>query len=135
MLCIDEYWNNSVLAFVHPPWSEGDIETITNEIYSIPFSLYLQDSTRIFETKIDVKQFLIQTFRNLEANDYGYSIRNSWENYKIDNDLVILEQNFTRFLKDSTVMGPDKRTASYILRKKDGKFQISGMIPHTSISK
>ena len=43
--------------------------------------------------------------------------------------------NFTSFLKDSTIMGPEERTASYILRKSQGKFQISGMVPHTTIAK
>lgn len=116
-------------------WSEGDFETITNEIYSVPFSLYLQDSTIILNSPEDIKNFLIITFDELEMNNYGYSIRNSWESYKIDDNLVIVEQNFTRFLKDSTIMGPAERTASYILRKSNGKFQITGMVPHTTIAK
>lgn len=116
-------------------WSEGDFETITNEIYSAPFSLYLQDSTIILNSPEDIKNFLIITFDELEMNNYGYSIRNSWESYKIDDNLVIVEQNFTRFLKDSTIMGPAERIASYILRKSNGKFQITGMVPHTTIAK
>ena len=116
-------------------WSNGDFETITNEIYSAPFSLYLQDSTVILNSSEEIKNFLIMTFNELETNNYGYSIRNSWESYKIDDNLVIVEQNFTRFLKDSSIMGPEERTASYILRKSDGKFQISGMVPHTTIAK
>jgi hypothetical protein len=115
-------------------WSDGDFETITNEIYSIPFSLYLQDSTVILSSSEDIKSFLVMTFNELESNNYGYSIRNSWESYKIDDNLVIVEQNFTRFLKDSSIMGPKERTASYILRRSDGNFQISGMVPHTSIA-
>ena len=116
-------------------WSEGDFETITNEIYSAPFSLYLQDSTIILNSPVDIKNFLIITFDELEMNNYGYSIRNSWESYKLDDNLVIVEQNFTRFLKDSTIMGPEERTASYILRKSKGKFKISGMVPHTTIAR
>ena len=115
-------------------WSDGDFETITNEIYSIPFSLYLQDSTVILSSSEDIKSFLVMTFNELESNNYGYSIRNSWESYKIDDNLVIVEQNFTRFLKDSSIMGPKERTASYILRRSDGNFQISGMVPHTTIA-
>ena len=115
-------------------WSDGDFETITNEIYSIPFSLYLQDSTVILSSSEDIKSFLVMTFNQLESNNYGYSIRNSWESYKIDDNLVIVEQNFTRFLKDSSIMGPKERTASYILRRSDGNFQISGMVPHTTIA-
>lgn len=115
-------------------WSDGDFETITNEIYSVPFSLYLQDSTIILNSSEDIKNFLIMTFNELDSNNYGYSVRNSWESYKIDDNLVIVEQNFTRFLKDSTIMGADERTASYILRKSKGKFKISGMVPHTTIA-
>ena len=92
-------------------WSDGDFESITNEIYSVPFSLYLQDSTVILNSSEDIKNFLIMTFNELESNNYGYSIRNSWESYKIDDNLVIVEQNFTRFLKDSTIMGSEERTA------------------------
>ena len=116
-------------------WSDGDFESITNEIYSVPFSLYLQDSTVILNSSEDIRNFLIMTFNELESNNYGYSNRNSWESYKIDDNLVIVEQNFTRFFKDSTIMGPEERTASYILRKSEGKFQISGMVPHTTIAK
>ncbi len=64
----------------------------------------------------------------------GYSITNSWEHYKKDNNLVVIEMNFTRFLKDSTIMGAKNRTATYILRKKNDKFKISALIPHTPIS-
>ena len=116
-------------------WSNGNFEKITEEIYSTPFSLYLQDSTLIFSSKEEIKQFLIQTFKQLESNQYGYSIRNGWENYKEDGNLILVEQNFNRFLKDSSVMGPAERTASYILRKTDGSYKISGMIPHTPVAK
>tara|TARA_B100000214_G_scaffold293589_1_gene223309 strand:- start:1532 stop:1993 length:462 start_codon:yes stop_codon:yes gene_type:complete len=115
-------------------WSDGDFETITNEIYSVPFSLYLQDSTVILNSSEDIKNFLIATFNELDRNNYSHSTRNSWESYKIDDNLVIVEQNFTRFLKDSSIMGPNERTASYILRRSNGNFQITGMIPHTSIA-
>ena len=39
-----------------------------------------------------------------------------------------------RFLKDSTVMGAKNRTATYVLRKKNGGFKISALIPHTPVS-
>ncbi|OUW65607.1 MAG: hypothetical protein CBD60_03530 [Flavobacteriaceae bacterium TMED200] len=115
-------------------WSKQEYQKITNEIYDVPFSLYLQDSTSIFNTKEEIKSFLKVTFSELEKNNYGYSIRNQWEHYKVDNDLVVIEMNFTRFYKDSTIMGDNQRTASYILRKTNGVFKISGMIPHTNVS-
>jgi len=115
-------------------WSKQEYQKITNEIYEAPFSLYLQDSTSIFKTEEEIKSFLKVTFNELEKNNYGYSIRNQWEHYKVDNDLVVVEMNFTRFYKDSTIMGDNQRTASYILRKTNGVFKISGMIPHTNVS-
>ena len=115
-------------------WSESDFETIVKEIYETPFILFYQDTTIVYNSENEVKSFLINTFNQLETNNYGYSIRNDWEHYKVDDNLVIIEMNFTRFLKDSTVMGEKERYATYILRESDGKFKISGMIPHTSVS-
>ena len=87
----------------------------------------------MFFTKNEVKSFLQTTFDDLEANNYGYSIRNNWENYQSKNDMIIIEQNFTRFLKDSTVMNPRERTASYILRKQYNKYKIIALIPHSPV--
>ena len=39
-------------------WSDADFETITNEIYSVPFSLYLQDSTIVFNNSYEVNSFV-----------------------------------------------------------------------------
>ena len=62
--------------------------------------------------------FLTNSFNTLEENNYGYSITNSWEHYKKDDNIVVIEMNFTRFLKDSTIMGAKNRTATYILSLK-----------------
>jgi len=115
-------------------WSEGDFDKIVNEIYGIPFILYTQDSTTVMNTDKEVKDFLISTFQTLESNNYGHSIRNNWEHFKPDKNLSIIEMNFTRYLKDSTVMGANERSSSYILRKHNGNHKIVGMIPHTPIS-
>ena len=115
-------------------WSDADFSTITDDIYEIPFTLYLNDTTIIYNSKKELVSFLTNSFNTLEKNNYGYSITNSWEHYKKDNNLVVIEMNFTRFLKDSTIMGAKNRTATYILRKKNDKFKISALIPHTPIS-
>jgi len=115
-------------------WSNGDFDKIVSNIYSTPFVLYDQDSTIVMESEEDVKKFLISTFKTLESNNYGYSIRNKWNHYKSDKNISIIEMNFTRFLKDSTVMGDDKRNASYVLRKYNGDHKIIALIPHTPIS-
>lgn len=63
-------------------WSDADFTTITEEIYELPFSLYLNDTTIIYNTKEDLGLFLINSFNTLEENNYGYSITNSWEDRK-----------------------------------------------------
>ena len=115
-------------------WSNADFTTISEEIYELPFSLYLSDSTVIYKTKKDLVSFLTNSFNTLEENNYGYSVTNNWEHYKKDDNIVVIEMNFTRFLKDSTIMGAKNRTATYILRKKNGEFKISALIPHTQVS-
>ena len=115
-------------------WSGADFTTISEEIYELPFSLYLSDSTIIYKTKKELVSFLTNSFNTLEENNYGYSITNRWEHYKKDDNIVVIEMNFTRFLKDSTIMGAKNRTATYILRKKNGEFKISALIPHTPAS-
>ena len=115
-------------------WSNADFTTITEDIYELPFSLYRSDTTIIYNSKEELVSFLTNSFNTLEENNYGYSITNSWEHYKKDDNIVVIEMNFTRFLKDSTIMGAKNRTATYILRKKNDKFKISALIPHTPIS-
>ncbi|MEC8175792.1 MAG: hypothetical protein VX042_01910 [Bacteroidota bacterium] len=115
-------------------WSDGNFDKIVNNIYGVPFVLYNQDSTIVMNTKNEVKDFLISAFQALDSNNYGYSIRNKWEHFKSDKNLSVIEMNFTRYLNDSTIMGANERSASYILRKHNGNHKIVGMIPHTPIS-
>jgi hypothetical protein len=116
-------------------WSEGNFEYITSEIYDLPMTLYLQDTIHYLKSPNEVKSFLTNTFNNLEANHYGFSKINKWENYREDGNYIIVEMNFTRFLKDSTIMGNQFRKATYILNKKNKEFRITAMIPHTIIDK
>ena len=46
-----------------------------------------------------MKPGLKNSFNQLEENNYGYSITNSFEHYKENNNVIIIEMNFTRFLK------------------------------------
>ena len=116
-------------------WSEGNFEFITSEIYDLPMTLYLQDTIHYLKSPDEVKSFLTNTFNNLEANHYGFSKINKWENYREDEKYIIVEMNFTRFLQDSTIMGNQFRKATYILNKKNKRFKITAMIPHTIIDK
>jgi hypothetical protein len=116
-------------------WSEGNFEYIASDIYDLPMILYLQDTVHYLKSPDEVKNFLANTFNNLKANHYGFSKINKWENYREDGNYIIVEMNFTRFLKDSTIMGNQFRKATYILNKKNKEFRITAMIPHTVIDK
>ena len=115
-------------------WSDQDINKISEEIYGLPFTLYNQDEILVFSTQDQVVSFLKNTFNQLEENNYGYSVTNSFEHYKEDNNIIIIEMNFTRFLKDGSIMGEKEREASYILKNIDGGYKIVALIPHAPIS-
>lgn len=112
-------------------WSDGNLELIANNIYDQPMSIYSKDSILYLKSNEDVKSFLSKTFKNLEDNNYGFSTINKWESYREDKNYVIIEMNYTRFLKDSSIMGERFRKATYILRKTDRGLKINSMIPHT----
>tara|TARA_Y100000996_G_scaffold379242_1_gene332400 strand:+ start:507 stop:1052 length:546 start_codon:yes stop_codon:yes gene_type:complete len=115
-------------------WSDQDFNKISEEIYGVPFTLYNQDEVAVFSTEDQVVSFLKNTFNQLEENNYGYSVTNSFEHYKEDDKIIIIEMNFTRFLKDGNIMGEEERKASYILKKIDGSFKIVALIPHSPIA-
>ena len=115
-------------------WSDQDFNKISEEIYGVPFTLYNQDEVTVFSTEDKVVSFLKNTFNQLEENNYGYSVTNSFEHYKEDDNIIIIEMNFTRFLKDGNIMGEEERKASYILKKIDGSFKIVALIPHSPIA-
>jgi len=116
-------------------WSEGNIDAITNDIYDLPISIYSQDSIYTLRSRDEVKGFLTSTFKNLESNNYGFSQINNWEYYREDEKYIIIEMNFTRFYKDSTVMGDIFKKATYILRKSDENLRISALLPHTTLDR
>ena len=112
-------------------WSDGNLELISNNIYDQPMFIYSKDSILYLMSNEDIKSFLSKTFKNLEDNNYGFSTINKWESYREDKNYVIIEMNYTRFLKDSSIIGERFRKATYILRKIDGSLKINSMIPHT----
>ena len=112
-------------------WSDGNLELISNNIYDQPMFIYSNDSILYLKSNEDVKSFLAKTFKTLESNNYGFSTINRWESYREDKNYIIIEMNYTRFLKDSSIMGERFRKSSYILRKTDEGLKINSMIPHT----
>ena len=117
-------------------WSDGDYDRIASEVYTTPMSIYYQDgSTLILKNSIEIKNYLIATFEELERNNYGYSKRNGWQYFRRENNLAYIEMNYTRFLKDSTIMKPIDRKSAYVLKKVNENFKITALIPFTAIAK
>ena len=116
-------------------WSDGDIDEIVNNVYGVPCIFYQPDNVIVLNTKDDIRNFLTDTFEQLDKNDYGYSTFNGWEHIKISKGNALVEMNFTRYLKDGSKMGDSKRTASYVLRK-DGNspYRIFSVIPHAPLT-
>ena len=116
-------------------WSDGDVEDIVENIYGVPFTLHLPTGVVLLKDKSKIRSFLINTFADLEKNNYGYSKFNKWEHIKVSQNVAVVEQNFTRYLKNDSVMLPKNRTASYILGKDDnGKYKIYSIIGHSPLS-
>ena len=79
-------------------WSDGDYDRIASEVYTAPMSIYYQDgSTLILKNSIEIKNYLIATFEELERNNYGYSKRNGWQYFRRENNLAYIELNSNRF--------------------------------------
>ena len=115
-------------------WSNGDVNKIVEEIYEPPLTIRYQDSVIVLGDKGRLKKFLTQTFKNLEKSNYGYSIINDWESKTIDKDILSFKMNYTRFLKDGSIMGDADRQTSYLLKKNiDGEYRIKSLIPGTPI--
>ena len=116
-------------------WSERDVDYISDNIYGEPFVLFLEDTTIFLNDLKNIKNFLKNTFSNLESSNYGHSNFNKWETFKLRGNTAILEMNFTRFKKNGEVLGKRERTATYVLKKsKNNKeFKIFSIIAHTVI--
>jgi len=115
-------------------WSNGDVNKIAEEIYDPPLTIRYQDSVIVLGDKGRLKKFLAQTFEHLEKSNYGYSVINNWESKTIDKDIVSFKMNYTRFLKDGSIMGDADRQTSYVLKKNiDGDYRIKSLIPRTPI--
>ena len=116
-------------------WSKRDVDYITDNIYGEPFVLFLEDTTIFLNDFKNIKNFLKNTFLNLESSNYSHSNFNKWKTFKLRGNTAILEMNFTRFKKNGEVLGKRERTATYVLKKsKNNKeFKIFSIIAHTVI--
>ena len=114
-------------------FSNKEFDKILDKYYAIPFIIYDQNNTIILNTRNELLSFLENASNQLDKIDYGYSKTNFFEEFREDNNLIILEMNYTRYHKDGSVMGNKEMTATYVLRKSDENYKVISLIPHSSL--
>ena len=114
-------------------FSNKEFEKILDKYYDIPFIIYDQNNTIILNNRNELLSFLENASNQLDKGNYGYSKTNFFEEFREDNNLIILEMNYTRYQKDGSVMGNKEMTATYVLRKSDENYKIISLIPHSSL--
>ena len=125
---IDDMFDEYFEAF-----SNKEFEKILDKYYDIPFIIYDQTNTIILNNRNELLSFLENASNQLDKGNYGYSKTNFFEEFREDNNLIILEMNYTRYQKDGSVMGNKEMTATYVLRKSDENYKVISLIPHSSL--
>ncbi|MAW08717.1 MAG: hypothetical protein CMC23_00675 [Flavobacteriaceae bacterium] len=125
---IDDMFDEYFEAF-----SNKEFEKILDKYYDIPFIIYDQTNTIILNNRNELLSFLENASNQLDKGNYGYSKTNFFEEFREDNNLIILEMNYTRYKKDGSVMGNKEMTATYVLRKSDENYKVISLIPHSSL--
>jgi len=114
-------------------FSNKEFEKILDKYYDTPFIIYDQNNTIILNNRNELLSFLENASNQLDKGNYGYSKTNFFEEFREDNNLIILEMNYTRYKKDGSVMGNKEMTATYVLRKSDENYKVISLIPHSSL--
>ena len=110
-------------------WSRGDVKYIMDNVYEVPFFIIDGDSTTVFNVSANLENFLVETFKSLKNQGYGYSKRNKWERFEYHSDSKItITQNYTRYLTTGEIMGVKERRATYIIQKNDKGNRIKQLI-------
>ena len=125
---IDDMFDEYFEAF-----SNKEFEKILDKYYDTPFIIYDQNNTIILNNRNELLSFLENASNQLDKGNYGYSKTNFFEEFREDNNLIILEMNYTRYKKDGSVMGNKEMTATYVLRKSDENYKVISLIPHSSL--
>lgn len=112
-------------------FSNKEFDKILDKYYDIPFIIYDQNNTIVLNNRNELLSFLENASNQLDKGNYGYSKTNFFEEFREDNNLIILEMNYTRYQKDGSVMGNKEMTATYVLRKSDENYKIISLIPHS----
>ncbi|HQU96484.1 MAG TPA: hypothetical protein PLO39_10085 [Saprospiraceae bacterium] len=112
-------------------WSRGDVKNIMDNVYDVPFSIIDGDSTTVFNVSANLENFLVETFKSLKNQGYGYSKRNKWERFEDHSDSkIIISSNYSRYLTTGEIMGVKERRATYIIQKNGKGYRITQLIPN-----
>ena len=110
-------------------WSRGDVKYIMDNVYNVPYTIKDGDSTTVFNDSANLENFLVETFKSLRNQGYGYSKRNKWERFEKQSDSKItITSNYTRYLTTGEIMGVKERRATYIIQKKGNSYRIVQLI-------
>ena len=75
-------------------WSKGDVNYIIHNCYDVPFTIIDGDVTTVLNDSSKVENFLVETFKSLKSQGYGYSKRNKWERFeRHSDDKITITQN------------------------------------------
>ena len=110
-------------------WSRGDVKYIMDNVYDVPFSIIDGDSTTVFHISANIENYLVETFKSLKNQGYGYSKRNKWERFEDHSDTkMTISLNYTRYLTTGEIMGVKERRATYIIQKNSKGHRITQLI-------
>ena len=83
---IDDMFDEYFEAF-----SNKEFEKILDKYYDIPFIIYDQNNTIILNNRNELFSFLENASNQLDKGNYGYSKTNFFEEFREDNNLIILQ--------------------------------------------
>ena len=85
---IDDMFDEYFEAF-----SNKEFEKILDKYYDTPFIIYDQNNTIILNNRNELLSFLENVSIQLDKGNYGYSKTNFFEEFREDNNLIILLRN------------------------------------------
>ena len=134
-ITVQPLWNHYYNHFIlNGNSSFPDDKILKNIINSIHWkNVVIENNTIILINRNELLSFLENASNQLDKGNYGYSKTNFFEEFREDNNLIILEMNYTRYKKDGSVMGNKEMTATYVLRKSDENYKVISLIPHSSL--
>ena len=112
-------------------FGEANYSEITN-CFDLPASFNLKDKTINASNRFKLK-LIYKKLRGDLPDYYSYSKWGKTNIQLIDEDIAIVNANFSRYKNDGTVFYSG--SAQYHLRFKDGEWKIFSLTPYESIKK